>query len=138
MNNESLIFNFINNFNLDTNPNTTSNSNINNTNSPNPSFNNSSTASNFYQQSNSLYSPPFSNLTLNSPSVNNTTESSKWVKKIKINCDTTDFKVESHWDFLKNLFLYKINSLQGMREKNDIYFFIKIRSAYYEVIYNLV
>ncbi len=77
MNNESLIFNFNNNFNLDTYPNTTSNSNINNTNSPNPSFNNSSTASNFYQQSNSLYSPPFSNLTLNSPSVNNTTESSK-------------------------------------------------------------
>jgi hypothetical protein len=75
MNNENLIFNFNNNFNLDTNTNTTSNSNVNN--SLNPTFNNSSTASNFYQQNNSLYSPPFSNLTLNSPSVNNTTESSK-------------------------------------------------------------
>ena len=64
-NNENLIFNFSNSISLDSS-NNISNNITNNPNNLNQTFNN------IYQQNNSLYSPPFSNLTLNSPSVHHT------------------------------------------------------------------
>lgn len=68
-NNENLIFNFSNSFSLD-NSNASNNNNANNS-----SQNLTNSSNNVYQlnqQNNSLYSPPFSNLTLNSPSVHST------------------------------------------------------------------